>query len=77
MLYMYFSTASCFIFVRVGLNYISPHPGELYVGMYDLILNLVHCHLTVTYYTLNVWPLGKTKLTSFPRDHTVSALLYI
>ena len=43
----------------------------------DLILNLVHCHLIVTYYTLNVWSLGKTKLTSFPRDHALSALLYI
>ena len=34
-------------------------------------------------YTLNVWPegnvstLGKTILTSFPRDHTLSALFYI
>ena len=34
-------------------------------------------------YTLNVWPegnvrtLGKTILTSFPRDHTLSAFFYI
>ena len=46
----------------------------------------------MVYYTLNVWSRGKqlvlftrescrtrgkTKLTSFPRDHTLSALLYI
>ena len=41
---------------------------------------------TGEYYTLNVWSRGKqlvlfsrekTKLTSFPRDQTLSALLYI
>ena len=54
----------------------------------DCICDLVYCSMYTVgvmvndtspweYYTLNVWSRGKTKLTSFLRDHTLSVLLYI
>ena len=49
---------------------------QIFAIDWSSIININRYQLIIWYYTLNVRSRGKTKLTGFPRDLTLSVLLY-